>query len=152
MAYKDKDRQKQAVKDATRRYRAKRADSVLSSRKQGLGNAPESPVVDEVCDTHPVIPPKVIPKAQGMTVTQAEIDALPEDVKAAIAREPENERQIRNERAVRYQRLFSEHIELGTDLERCKHCKQPLPKLEQPRRYTGACLPCVMAGTSSNAG
>ncbi len=85
-------------------------------------------------------------------ITQAEIDALPEDVKLAIAREPEDEHKARTERAVRYNRLFGERIEPGTDLELCKYCGKPLPKLEKPREYTGACLPCVMAGTSTNTG
>ena len=45
--YKDKDKQREAVKAAVKRYRAKKGDSALSSHKDGLKNAPESPVLDE---------------------------------------------------------------------------------------------------------
>ena len=65
--YKDKDKQREAVKAATRRYRGKKGDSALSSQKQGLENARGLPVVDELSDTRPVIPSKVIPKEQGST-------------------------------------------------------------------------------------
>ncbi len=101
--YKDKDKQREATREATQRYRAKNKDSVLSGQKQVSQNARGLPVIPEVGDTLSVIP-DVIPDK----ITQAEIDALPEDVKAAIAREPANEYQVRTERAVRYNRLFSE--------------------------------------------
>jgi hypothetical protein len=54
--YKDKDKQRQAVREATRRYRAKNKDSALSDQKQRLENAPECPVMDDLGDTQPVIP------------------------------------------------------------------------------------------------
>ena len=58
MAYKDKDKQREAVKAATRRYRANKGDSALSGSKQVSQNARGLPVVDEVSDTLPVIPSK----------------------------------------------------------------------------------------------
>ena len=61
MAYKDKEKQKQAVKEATRRYRAKNKDSALSGQKQVLKNARGLPKADEVGDTQPAIPSNVIP-------------------------------------------------------------------------------------------
>ena len=64
--YKDKDKQREAVKVATQRYRAKTADSALSGSKDGLENARGLPVVGKLSDTQPVIPscdtPDVIPK------------------------------------------------------------------------------------------
>ncbi len=64
--YKDKDKQREANRKATQRYRAKKGDSALLGHKDGLKNARGLPVVDEVSDTHPVIPscdtPDVIPK------------------------------------------------------------------------------------------
>ncbi len=69
--YKDKDKQREAVKAATRRYRGKNGDSALPGSKRGLENARGLPVVDEVSDTQPMIPscdtPDVIPErtAQG---------------------------------------------------------------------------------------
>jgi len=54
--YKDKDRQREAVKKATQRYRAKNKDTALSGQKQVSQNARGSPVLDEVGDTQPVIP------------------------------------------------------------------------------------------------
>ena len=66
MAYKDKDKQREAVKAATQRYRAKKGDSALLGSKDGSKNARGLPVVDKVSDTRPVIPscdtPDVIPK------------------------------------------------------------------------------------------
>lgn len=49
--YKDKDRQRQAVREATRRYRAKNKVSALSSQKQGSENARGCTRMDEVGDT-----------------------------------------------------------------------------------------------------
>lgn len=60
--YKDEDRQRQAVKEAVRRFRAKNRDSAVSGQKQALENAPDCPVLDKVCNTRLVIPPNVIPK------------------------------------------------------------------------------------------
>lgn len=74
--YKDKDKQREAVKAATRRYRAKNADSALSGQKQGLENARGLPMVDEVGDTQPVIPSNVIP------ILPARIKRAVEKVKA----------------------------------------------------------------------
>ncbi|KKL68641.1 hypothetical protein LCGC14_2122980 [marine sediment metagenome] len=31
-----------------------------------------------------------------------------------------------------------------TDLELCRYCSAPLPKLSKPRRWPGACYPCAM--------
>lgn len=62
--YKDPDKHREAVKLATRRYRAKKADSVLSSQKDGLDNARGLAVVDKIGDTQPVIPLNVIPKLE----------------------------------------------------------------------------------------
>ena len=56
MAYKDKEKQREAVKAATRRYRANKGDSALSASKQVSQNARGLPVLDEVSDTRPVIP------------------------------------------------------------------------------------------------
>jgi len=67
---------------------------------------------------------------------------LPDDVQAAILREPENERAVRTERALHYQELFSEDTQ-GADLERCQYCGQMLPVLQKPRRWFGACQKCV---------
>ncbi len=65
--YKDKDKQREAVKTATQRYRAKKADSALSGQKDSSENARGLAVVDKVGDTQPVIPSNVIPErtAQG---------------------------------------------------------------------------------------
>ena len=30
------------------------------------------------------------------------------------------------------------------DLELCRYCSEPLPKLLKPRRWPGACYPCAM--------
>jgi hypothetical protein len=49
------------VKLATRRYRAKKAESALSGHKQGLKNARGCPAMEDVSDTRPVIPSNVIP-------------------------------------------------------------------------------------------
>lgn len=54
--YKDRDRQREAVKKATQRYRAKNKDTALLGQKQVSQNARGSPVLDEVGDTQPVIP------------------------------------------------------------------------------------------------
>ena len=54
--YKAKDKQREAVKEATRRYRAKNGDSALSGSKDALKNARGLLVVDELSDTQPVIP------------------------------------------------------------------------------------------------
>ena len=54
--YKDKDKQREAIREATRRYRGKKGDSALSGPKDGLKNARGLPVVGKVGDTHPVIP------------------------------------------------------------------------------------------------
>jgi len=54
--YKDPDKQKEAVKAATQRYRAKKGNSALLGLKQGLENARGLAVRDELCDTRPVIP------------------------------------------------------------------------------------------------
>ena len=59
--YKDKNKQRKATKEATRRYRAKKADSALSGQKDGSENARGSAVLDKVGDTQPVIPSNVIP-------------------------------------------------------------------------------------------
>jgi hypothetical protein len=81
MAYKDKDKQREAVKAATRRYRAKKGDSAIPGQKQGLKKARGLPVVDEVGDTQPVIPscdtPTVIPK-QGITENAKATDDYPD--------------------------------------------------------------------------
>ena len=70
--YKDKDKQKEAVKKATQRYRAKNADSALPDHRSGLENARGLAVVDGLGITNLVILPKratqpVIPErtAQG---------------------------------------------------------------------------------------
>ena len=84
--YKDKEKQRQARNEANRRYRRKR-------------NAPESTTIDEVRDTHTVIPSKVIPDSDTLrdthnvtpkcnaldvmpcdTPTQADWDSLPPGV------------------------------------------------------------------------
>ena len=59
MAYKDKEQQKAAVKQAVQRYRAKNNDSALSSQKQVSQNASGCDVIPEVSNTRPVIPIKV---------------------------------------------------------------------------------------------
>ena len=51
-----KDKQREAIKQATQRYRAKKGDSALSGQKQGLKNARGCPVSGDLSDTHPVIP------------------------------------------------------------------------------------------------
>ncbi len=56
--YKDKDRQREAVKLANRRYRAKNKVSAISGQKQGLINARGSIVRPEQRDTLVVIPSK----------------------------------------------------------------------------------------------
>ena len=56
--YKDKNKQREAVKLAVRRFRAKNNDSALSAQKQGLKKARGSLVSPEVGNTHPVIPSK----------------------------------------------------------------------------------------------
>lgn len=148
MAYKDKDRQREVNRQASQRRRDK-LKGMTPDPKKGA-------TISLTRHTPLVIPEQGITEEQFIKkvseiydvpqgITQAEIDALPDDVKVAIAREPKEEHKIRTERAVRYNRLFGEHIELGTDLELCKYCRKPLPKLERPRRHTGACLPCVMA-------
>ena len=63
--YKDKDKQREAVKAATQRYRAKKGDSALLGQKDGSGNARGLSVVDEVSDTLPVIPSNVILTERG---------------------------------------------------------------------------------------
>ncbi len=81
--YKDKDKQREATRKATQRYRAKKGDSALSGRKDGLKNARGLPVVDEVSDTLPVIPscdtPAVIPKRtpKGVTLIDEPLDVIP---------------------------------------------------------------------------
>ena len=63
--YKDKDKQRRAVRDATRRYRARNKVSALSGPKQGSENARGCLRTDEVGDTQAVIPcdtQDVIPK------------------------------------------------------------------------------------------
>ena len=54
--YKDKDKQRQAVREAVRQFRAKNNDSTLSAQKQGLENARGCSVSPDLGNTHPVIP------------------------------------------------------------------------------------------------
>ena len=61
MAFKDKGRQREAVKQAVRRYRAKNKDSALSGQKGDSVNAPGLTEKPEVSNT-PVIPHPVIPR------------------------------------------------------------------------------------------
>lgn len=71
--YKDSDRQREAVREATRRYRAKNRDSALSGQKDCSGNARGLAVVDKVGDTQPVIPKSpqsVIPRPAGLSNNQ----------------------------------------------------------------------------------
>lgn len=32
----------------------------------------------------------------------------------------------------------------ATDLEKCQYCGEPLPQLQLPRQYPGACYPCAL--------
>ena len=127
--------------------------------KSDAEDAVQSPNSDKVTVEHPLKSDNVRVTAKsdkGMTgsdesyldsidarldapATQAEIDNLPDDVRWAIASEPEEQQADRTQRAVRYQRLFSEPVPTG-NLELCKYCAKPLPKLEQPRKHTGCCL------------
>jgi len=78
MAYKDKDKQREAVRQATRRYRAK---------LKGITNHPQTVIpLDDVipehvipCDTQPVIPKKQDIKCY---------DDLPDHVKRAVGPMP----------------------------------------------------------------
>lgn len=54
--YKDKVKQREAVKLAVRRFRAKNSDSALSGQKRGSKNAPGSIVRPELGNTRPIIP------------------------------------------------------------------------------------------------
>lgn len=54
--YKNPDKQRAAIREATRRYRAKKGDSALSGSKTVPQNARELLVLDEVSDTHTIIP------------------------------------------------------------------------------------------------
>ena len=60
--YKNKAKQREAVKAATQRYRANKGDSALSGSKQVSQNARGLSMLDEVGDTQPVIPKRT---AQG---------------------------------------------------------------------------------------
>lgn len=62
--YKDKAKQREAVKKATQRYRANKGDSALLGSKDDSKDARGLPVVDEVGDTQPVIPLNVILKTE----------------------------------------------------------------------------------------
>ncbi len=95
MAYKDKDKQKAAVKAATQRYRAKKDDSALSGQKQVSRNAPGLAVIPEVGDT-----PSVIPKSGQMPERIANVllptkppiqlpDCVPKILHARYTREPD---------------------------------------------------------------
>ena len=61
MPYKDRDKQRAAVKQATRRYRAKNGDSAISGQKHISKNARGLSRLADIGDTHPVIPSNVIP-------------------------------------------------------------------------------------------
>lgn len=105
--YKDKDKQREAVKKATQRYRANKGDSALSDSKGGLENARGSSVVDEVSDTQPVIPQNVIPKDIKRFAD------LPPDVQVTInkmstidGKTDEVDKAKRTARAIHYQSLF----------------------------------------------
>lgn len=124
--YKDKAKQREAVKKATQRYRANKGDSALSSSKDGLENARGLAVVDEVGDTQPVIPLNVIPEgAADVIISDADnpkrgkdikcFADLPPDVQGTIERvsrinnseaEYKDEKAKRTARAVHYQHLF----------------------------------------------
>ena len=86
--YKDKDKQKQAAREAKTRWKAKQGDKLV---REALG-----------------IPVEGIPE-QG-------IPPLDESI--------------------------------PPDLELCRYCSAPLPKLLKPRRWPGACYPCSL----TNAG
>lgn len=80
--YKDKDKQRAAVKRAVRRFRAKNNDSALSGCKDGSKNARGSSVRPEVGNTRPVIPSKcntrdVIPDYQHQPHCNAPRHAKP---------------------------------------------------------------------------
>lgn len=69
--YKDKDKQRQAIREATRRYRAKNKVSALSSQKQGLENARGCTRTDEGGNTPAVIPSNVIPSNTQDVIPQS---------------------------------------------------------------------------------
>jgi hypothetical protein len=68
--YRDKDRQREANKLAQARFKAKNRDLSNLGQKQGLENAPESNMSVVLGNTLPVIPLKVIPKSNTLTIDQ----------------------------------------------------------------------------------
>jgi hypothetical protein len=68
MMYKDKAKQRQAVREATRRYRAKNKHSSLLAQKQRSKNAPDCPRMDDLGDTHTVIPSMAIALPSMMVI------------------------------------------------------------------------------------
>lgn len=122
--YKDKDKQREAVKAATQRYRAKKGDSALSGSKEGLENARGLPVVDELSDTQPVIPScDTFPKATRLPTHKRGKDIkcfadLPLDVQKTIAMMSRRDGKIdqvdkakRTTAAIKYQHLFPDRYE-----------------------------------------
>ena len=125
--YKDKDKQREAIKEATRRYRAKKGDSALSGQKDSPQNARGLPVIDEVGDTQPVIPLKVIPK-QDVTLVMTMVtpkrgkdikcfEDLPLDVQETIDKMSLFDGKIdhvdkakRTAAAIKYQRIFPDRF------------------------------------------
>lgn len=59
--YKDKAKQRQANREAQARFKAKKADSEILAQNRALQNARGCSVLDNLSNTRPVIPQKVIP-------------------------------------------------------------------------------------------
>jgi len=166
--YKDRNKQKEAAREAIQRFRAKNKGIALSSQKQGLENAPGLSVIPDLGNTYPVIPSKcntrVIPKRQTFT-------DLPADVQHTITRisDSPEEQAVRTAIALDYQARHPGARHRGIDYEAeprstarpgdaayqpsgveeyCCGCNVVLPQLEQPRQHTGACMVCVMKGAA----
>ena len=91
--YRDKEKQKEANRQASQKRRDK-------AKGMTQGNTPDANVI-------PKPPETVIPK-RGMDIKT--FDDLPLDVQASIMREPAEQRQVRTERAIRYQHLFPDRF------------------------------------------
>lgn len=144
--YKDKDKEREAAKERMRRHRA---------QQKGVTSEGVTSEGVTLCTTFDDLPADV----------KQSIDRLSDT--------PE-ERQARTDRAIRYQRLFpgkqfkgvlrDATVEFLVDpqtilpvskpgdpdykpcgcIELCRHCGNPLPQLERPRQYPGACMACVL--------
>ena len=75
--YKNKEKQRQAVREAVQRYRAKNKGSAITGQEQGSESAPGLSVRPELEQRADVIPPDVIPKRNTHVIPKRNTLVIP---------------------------------------------------------------------------